>query len=101
MANLQNLIDQAINFVMAEPNAFFGFTLAVAGAIILWDVDTGISLNLPGRGRLGGAALVAVIGSGVWFLSQGGIQALLGEIAGGIFGGIIIAGVIAFLLNNR
>jgi hypothetical protein len=101
MPTLQNLIDQAVTLVMSEPNSFFGFTLAVSAAIILWDVDTGVSFNLPGRGRIGGAALVAVLGSSVWFLSQGGIEALLAEIAGGIFGGIIIAGVIAFLLRNR
>lgn len=101
MAELNTLIDQAVQLTMSNPNEFFGLSLAIAGAIILWDVETGVSLNLPGRGRLGGAALVAVIGSSVWFLSQGGVTALLGEVAGGIFGGVIIAAVIAFLLRSR
>jgi len=100
MATLHNFIDQTITFVSSNPTSVFGFSLALAGAIILWDIDTGISLNLPGRGRIGGAALVAVTGSAIWFLSQGGINALLSEVAGGIFGGVIVGAVIAFLLRK-
>jgi len=86
---------------MSNPVKIFWGSISLSALLILSDYKSGVSLDLPGRGRLGFSALIAGVGSVIYFLSKGGLQALTAEIAGGLFGAIIIAAVLAFLLRDR
>lgn len=89
-------IQETLDFLLANPNMTLLGSLLASAIVIIYDIKEGYSLELPGRGQIGLGAGIALFGSSVWFWSQGGLQALMGEVAAGIFGGIVIAAIIAF-----
>ena len=91
---------QTVSFLLANPGLTLIGSLAASALVIIYDVNTGYSFKLPGAGRLGLGTGLAVFGSTVWFWSNGGLQALLSEVAGGIFGGIFIAAIIGFYMQR-
>lgn len=99
--NTPGIISQAASILLANPGLTLIGSLIASAIVIIYDVKTGYSFKLPGVGRLGLGAGLAVFGSTVWFWSNGGLQALLSEVAGGIFGGIFIAAIIGFFMQRR
>lgn len=98
---LTNSAMEAVNLLLNNPSTTFIGSLTLSATIILLDLETGFSVDLPGRGRLGLAAFIAVIGSATYFLGVGGLTALTGEIAAGIFGSVITATIIAYFLRGN
>jgi len=92
---------QILNLLVSNPLTTLYGSLLLAAAIIVLDISEGYSFNLPGPGQLGLGGLIAVAGSTIWFYSQGGFQAIAGEVAGGIFGGVIIGSVIAVFMSRK
>jgi len=95
------ILNQTTTFLLSNPGLTLIGSLAASALVIIYDVRTGYSFKLPGAGRIGLGAALAVFGSTIWFWSRGGLQALLSEIAGGIFGGIFIAAIIAFFMQRK
>lgn len=91
---------EIIQSLLSNPVLTLFSSLGLAAFIILFDVDTGISYNIPGPGRLGLAGIIAGAGSVFYFFARGGLQAFAGEIAAGIFGALVTGVVIAKLLNK-
>jgi hypothetical protein len=98
---VQEIVTQATTILLANSGLTLVASLAASALVIIYDVKTGYSFKLPGTGRLGLGAGLAVFGSTVWFWSNGGLQALLSEVAGGIFGGIFIAAIIGFFMQRK
>ena len=94
-------VGQIINLLVSNPLITLYGSLVLAAVIIVLDISEGYSFNIPGPGQLGLGGLIAVTGSTIWFYSQGGFQAIAGEVAGGIFGGVIIGSVLAVFMSRR
>lgn len=93
--------DHLLQTLLTSPNTILigGTTLAIA--IILLDMETGISLSLPGRRRFGLAATV-FIGAAVWhYFQRFGVQGLLDQISGNIVSAFIVAVVVGYILRYR
>jgi len=84
-----------------NPTATLFGGLGVSAAIILADFESFVSLDLPGKGQISLAGVIALSASTIYFLSKGGLDAIATELAGGIFGGIIIAAILSFYISNR
>lgn len=91
---------EIIQTLLSNPVTTLFASLGLAGFIVLFDIDTGISYNIPGPGRLTLAGMIAGGGSIFYFFARGGLSAFAGEIAAGIFGALVTGVVIAKLLNN-
>jgi hypothetical protein len=91
---------EIVQALLSNPVTTLFTSLALAGFIVLFDVKTGISYNIPGPGRLGLAGIIAGAGSIFYFFARGGLSAFAGEIAAGIFGALVTGVVIAKLLNK-
>lgn len=98
---LQETLVQITSLLIENPNLTFLGTLIASAIIIIYDIEEGYSLNLPGRGQIGLGAGIALLGSGIWFFSRGGFEALLGQIAAGIFGGIFIGAILSFYFSRN
>lgn len=98
---LETTLVTGVSFLLENPNLTLAGSLLAAALVIIYDIKEGYSFNLPGRGQIGVGAALALFGSSVWFYSKGGLDALMSEIAGGIFGGIFIASIIAFFMSKR
>jgi hypothetical protein len=92
---------QLITLLLSNPNQILLVGLTLSTAIILADLKTGASLNLPGRGQLGAAGIVAGLSATLYYLGTSGIQGVLNQVASGIFGGLIIAALVGFYLTDR
>jgi len=101
VTGLEQAITRTAGFLLENPNLTLLGSLLASAVVIIYDIKDGYSFNLPGRGQIGLGAGLALFGSSVWFFSRGGMDALLGEIAGGIFGGIFIAAIIAFYMSRK
>jgi len=101
VTGLEQAIVKISSFLLENPNLTLLGSLLASAIVIIYDIKEGYSFNLPGKGQIGLGAGLALFGSGVWFWSKGGMEALLGEIAGGIFGGIFIAAIIAIYTSKR
>lgn len=95
-AILQRLIDAAF----AAPEQTFVASLAAAVIIVVYDLGGGFSLNLPGRRRLGLAAMVALAGALVLQLATGGVSQIINSLAGDIVSAIVLGTILVMLFRN-
>jgi hypothetical protein len=93
--------EQLIQTVTTNPELTFITGLGLSAALILADLKTGVSLNMPGRGRIGLAGLIAGTTALLYYFSKGGITAILNEIASGIVGALLVTVLIGFYLQNK
>jgi len=96
-----NVIAQDI--VTATGTTPFTFFLAsiVAGVLLYaFDLNKGLSLDVPGRGQIGLSASVFLLGAIVMILSAEGYKFFFVEVAKNAVGLVIIAPLVYFFLRD-
>lgn len=92
---------EILSLILGSPSTTLFATLGLAAFIVVFDVESGISYNIPGPGQLGLAGIIAGLGSVYYFFATGGLQAFADEIAAGIFGSLVTAVVVAEVIRRR
>jgi hypothetical protein len=90
-----------VDLALSNPDTAFWTSIALSAVVVLSDFKSGISIELPGRRRLSLSAIIVAAGSSVYFFGKGGFSAFTSEVAGGLFGAIIIGAVLAFIMRRR
>lgn len=74
--------------------------LILSALVILSNIDSDGTVNMPGVGRLGLAGLLAVFSASFYFFATKGVSGLFNEVASGIFYLVVVSGFVAWYLDK-
>jgi hypothetical protein len=102
--NLELLNQYATELVSAtglDPFMFFVATTIISTLVVLADLNTGVSVKIPGRGQLGLAGTLFAVGAVLMILATEGYQFFFIEIAKTTISLLIVSVFIAFILGRN
>lgn len=92
------MINEIILFLQnLTPIQAFLTSIAAAIGVIILDIESGVSLNLPGRRRLGLAGIIIGSGTLYSFFLENGVQGVIVALRNELFSGLIIGALVAML----
>lgn len=87
-------------FLFQMPYLIFTAGLTTSLGLVLLDINTGVSLNLPGPRRLKLAGIILVGSSLLFYLQQFGLPSLASTLAESIILGIVVS-VVTYMVVTR
>jgi len=90
-----------VEFTGLNPFSFFMTTIILASLIILADLKSGFSVSIPGRGQLGLAGAVFVLGAFIMILAAEGYQFFFIEVAKSTISLLGVSVFIAWILGRQ
>jgi len=100
LASLNILAQDILTATGLSPFTFFLASITLAILLYAFDLNKGLSLDVPGRGQIGLSASVFIFGALIMILGAEGYQFFFIEIAKTALGLVIIAPAVYFLLNR-
>lgn len=94
------MFSNVVAWSFANPGLTMIASLIVSALIIISNIDSDGTVDMPGVGRLGLAGILAVGSASFYFFATQGISGLFTEIASGIFYVVVVSAFVAWYLEK-
>ena len=94
------MLDPVLSWMFENPGLTMIASLIVSALIILSNIDSDGTVEMPGVGRLGLAGILAVGSASFYFFATQGVSGLFTEIASGIFYVVVVSAFVAWYLEK-